>query len=131
MPSVDGDPSLFEVSPRVPDGFVYRPDFLSEAEEQQLIRDIRQITLTPFKYYQFTGRRRTASFGWEYEFGKNQITRTSGPPAPLEPFRVRAGNLFDIPPDNLVQVSILEYPTGAPIGYSRIETWPRAQETRA
>ena len=109
MPEADGDPSLFEVPPRVPVGFVYHPDFLSAAEEQQLIRDIQQIT----------GSRRTASFGWEYEFGKNQITRTSSPPAHLEPFRIRAGNLFNIDPDNLVQLSILEYPIGAPIGWHR------------
>ena len=75
MSGVNGDPSLSEVSPNVPDGFIYHPNFLSEAEEQELLRKIQQTHFTPFKYYQFTGKRRTASFGWQYEFGATEITR--------------------------------------------------------
>ncbi|HEY7163216.1 MAG TPA: alpha-ketoglutarate-dependent dioxygenase AlkB [Candidatus Binatia bacterium] len=119
MRDVNGDASLFEVSPKLPPGFVYRPNFLSIDEEQDLLRDIQQIELTPFKYYQFTGRRRTASFGWEYEFGKNQISQASDPPEFLQLFRVRAEKLFNIDPGDLVQLSLLEYSIGAPIGWHR------------
>jgi alkylated DNA repair dioxygenase AlkB len=119
MPGNKGHPSLFEVSPTVPDGFIYREDFISEGEEQGLIGEIQKVDLTPFRYYQFTGKRRTTSFGWQYEFGKSEITTAPDIPAFLLPLRKRAGNLFNIEPDSLVQASILEYSTGAPIGWHR------------
>ncbi len=119
MPGVNGDLNLFEFTANVPDGFIYHPEFISEAEEQELIREVQQIQLTPFKYYQFTGKRRTASFGWQYEFGDSEITTAPEVPAFLLPLRIRAGTLFNIDPDSLVQTSIIEYSTGSPIGWHR------------
>lgn len=119
MRGVDRSPGLFEGPPKLPDGFIYRPNFLSEAEEQNLIGKIQNIQLTPFKYYQFTGKRRTASFGWQYEFGTSDITTAPEIPAFLLPLRSRAGALFDIDPNSLIQTSIVEYSTGSPIGWHR------------
>ena len=119
MAGVNRDPSLFEVSPKVPDGFIYHPNFLSQTEEKELIREIQEIHLTPFKYYQFIGKRRTASFGWQYEFGQSEITTAPEIPAFLLPVRTRAGNLFNIDPNNLAQTTIIEYSTGSPIGWHR------------
>ena len=119
MPKGNGDPSLFEVSPRVPEGFIYNQNFISEAEEQELIRQIQTLQLTPFKYYQFTGKRRTASFGWDYEFGTSDITKAPDMPAFLFPVRARAGTLFNIDPNRLTQASIIEYSIGSPIGWHR------------
>jgi alkylated DNA repair dioxygenase AlkB len=119
MPTVNGEPVLFEILTRVPDGFVYHQNFISEAEEHELIREIQELHLTPFKYYQFTGKRRTASFGWQYEFGKSEITTAPDMPAFLLPFRERAGKLFDIDPISLIQASIIEYSPGSPIGWHR------------
>ena len=119
MPRVNRDPSLFEASAKVPDGFIYHPNFISEAEERELIQEIQKLHLTPFKYYQFTGKRRTASFGWQYEFGGSDITTAPDMPAFLLPVRTRAGTLFNIEPNSLVQTSIIEYSTGSPIGWHR------------
>jgi alkylated DNA repair dioxygenase AlkB len=119
MPGVNRGPTLFEVSAKVPDGFIYHPNFVSEAEAHELIGQIRKLNLTPFKYYQFTGKRRTASFGWQYEFGAREITTASDMPAFLLPIRTRAGDLFNIDPNSLVQTSIIEYSTGSPIGWHR------------
>jgi alkylated DNA repair dioxygenase AlkB len=119
MPRVNGDRSLFEVPAKVPDGFIYHPNFISEAEEQELIREIQKLHLAPFKYYQFTGKRRTASFGWQYEFGTSEITTAPDMPPFLLPFRTRAGILFNIDPNSLMQASIIEYSTGSPIGWHR------------
>ena len=112
MPRVNGDLSLFEGQAKIPDGFFYRENFISEAEEQELIREIQKLHLTPFKYYQFTGKRRTASFGWQYEFGASEITTAPDMPAFLLPVRTRAGTLFNIAPNSLIQTSIIEYSTG-------------------
>ena len=119
MPGVNGDLNLFAVAAKVPDGFIYHRNFISEAEEQELIREIQSVRLTSFKYYQFTGKRRLASFGWQYEFGKNEIATAPDIPAFLLPLRTRAGKLFDIDPNSFSQSSIIEYSTGSPIGWHR------------
>jgi alkylated DNA repair dioxygenase AlkB len=119
MARVNGDLNLFEGSAKVPDGFIYHLNFVSEAEEQELIREIQKLHLTPFKYYQFTGKRRTVSFGWQYEFGTSEITIAPDMPAFLLPVRTRAGTLFNIDPNSLIQTSIIEYSTGSPIGWHR------------
>jgi alkylated DNA repair protein (DNA oxidative demethylase) len=119
MARLTRDLGLFEVSAQVPDGFIYHQNFISEAEEHELIREIQTLHLTPFKYYQFTGKRRTASFGWQYEFGASEITTAPDMPAFLLPVRTRAGNFFNIEPNSLIQSSIIEYSTGSPIGWHR------------
>lgn len=119
MPTGKTDSILLEVAAKVPDGFIYHRNFVSEAEEQELIREIQKLRLTPFKYYQFTGRRRTATFGWQYEFGTSEITKAPEIPAFLLPVRIRAGNLFNIDPNHLLQTSIIEYSMGSPIGWHR------------
>jgi len=91
MPRVSRDPTLFEIRPRVPGGFIYHRDFISQAEERALIRAIQQLHLTPFQYHQFIGKRRTANFGWQYEFGASEITRAPEVPAFVLPIRTRAG----------------------------------------
>ena len=119
MAKVYSDPSLFEVSAKVPDGFIYRENFISEGEERELIREIQTLQLTPFKYYQFTGKRRTARFGWQHEFGSSEITTAPDVPAFVLAIRTRAGNFFGIDPYSLVQASIIEYSIGSPIGWHR------------
>jgi alkylated DNA repair dioxygenase AlkB len=119
MPKENGNRTLFDVPAQVPDGFIYRQNFVSEAEEQELIREIQKVSLEPFKYYQFTGKRRTASFGWQYEFGASEITAAPEMPPFLLPLRTRAGDVFHIDPNSLIQMSIIEYSTGSPIGWHR------------
>lgn len=119
MPTGNRDPGLFEIPAKMPDGFIYHPDFISEAEEYELISEIQKLKLSPFKYYQFTGKRRTASFGWQYEFGANDVTTAPEVPAFLLPVRTCAGKIFDIDPNSLVQTSVIEYSTGSPIGWHR------------
>jgi alkylated DNA repair dioxygenase AlkB len=119
MPKADGGPTLFHASAQVPDGFLYWENFISEAEEHELIQEIQRVHLEPFRYYQFTGKRRTASFGWQYEFGASEVTAAAEFPPFLLSFRTRAGKVFDIDPNTLIQASIIEYSTGSPIGWHR------------
>ena len=119
MARANGDLNLFEVAAKVPDGFIYHRNFISEAEEPELLREIQSLHLKSFKYYQFTGKRRIASFGWQYEFGKSEITTAPDMPAFLLPVRIRTGTLFNIDPNSLMQTSIIEYSTGSPIGWHR------------
>ena len=108
----NNDLNPYEVSAKVPDGFIYRENFISRAEEQKLIREIQQLQLTPFQYYQFTGKRRTVGFGWQYEFGKSEITKAPDMPAFLLPTQTRAATLFNLDPNSLMQTSFVDIPPG-------------------
>jgi alkylated DNA repair dioxygenase AlkB len=115
----NGDLKLWADTTKVPDGFLYHENFITAAEEQELTVQIEQLPLEPFQYYQFTGKRRTASFGWQYQFGTNQIATAPDIPSFLVPVRDRVGSLFSIDPGALAQVSIIEYSVGSPIGWHR------------
>lgn len=117
MAAGNRDPSLFDDA--VPEGFIYREGVLSVEEERELIDALRTLHLAPFRYYRFTGKRRTISFGWEYEFGDKTIHPAPDIPAFLLPVRERVGKLFAIDPSALAHASIIEYPPGAPIGWHR------------
>jgi alkylated DNA repair dioxygenase AlkB len=119
MPAVRSGPTFFELSAKIPEGFVYHQEFISEAEEHELIGEIQNLQLAPFQYYQFTGKRRTATFGWQYEFGAREITIAPELPAFLLPLRARAATFFNMDPNSLIQMSVIEYSTGAPIGWHR------------
>jgi alkylated DNA repair dioxygenase AlkB len=119
MAGATTDLTLFRVPETVPEGFVYREGFVSDTEEQELIAEIKKLELRPFKYYQFTGKRRTVSFGWEYEFGEKKLKAATEIPSFLFPFRARAGALFGIDPAILTQTNVIEYSTGSPIGWHR------------
>ena len=119
MSATSGNLDLFANPARVPDGFLYRENFLSDSEEQELIQKIQGVELSAFRYYQFTGKRRTVSFGWQYEFGKSALATAPEMPAFLFPLRRRAGEIFAIDPACLTQASIIEYSVGSPIGWHR------------
>lgn len=119
MSTAGGNLDLFENTAPVPDGFLYCENFLAEAEEKDLIGKIQGVQLSPFRYYRFTGKRRTASFGWQYEFGQSAIAVAPEMPEFLFPLRRRAGQFFGIDPAALAQASIIEYSVGSPIGWHR------------
>src|SRR5438477_10652972 len=81
---------LFAASPRVPQGFVYRPDFISEAEEQQLVALIEKLSFAEVRMHRLVARRRVAHFGRNYDFQTFKLG--DAPPIPdfLLPLRQRA-----------------------------------------
>ena len=69
---------LFDMPP-IP-GLHSRADFLTPVEEGALIAAIGAIELTPFQFQQWTGKRLTHSFGWQYDFQLGELGR--GAPMP-------------------------------------------------
>jgi alkylated DNA repair protein (DNA oxidative demethylase) len=102
-----------------PPGFVYRPEFVSEAEERDLVEAIRGIEFSEVKMRGAIARRRTAHFGWLYGYETWRIE--PGPPIPdfLLPLRERVGALADVAAAALVEVLLTEYSPGAGIGWHR------------
>jgi alkylated DNA repair dioxygenase AlkB len=110
---------LFADAPPLPAGFVYRKDFVSEAEEAGLLAQFALLPLEPARYRGYVAKRRTLSFGYGYDFAANRLHDAPALPAFLEPLRARAAAWAGIPPERFVQELVTEYRPGTPIGWHR------------
>lgn len=59
---------LWDRPPGLPEGFAYRPDLLSPAEEAELLKRFGQLDFKPFEFHGYLGNRRVVSFGLHYDF---------------------------------------------------------------
>src|SRR4051794_15618212 len=112
-------PWLFEAEPSLPEGMIYRPEFLAPAEEAELLAWLATLPFEPFQFHGFEGRRRVASFGWRYDFSRSHLLKADDIPAELGSVRARAAALAGLQPQDLQQVLLNEYLPGAPIGWHR------------
>lgn len=106
-------------APRLPPGLIYLPEFISLAEERELLQIIERLPLREAQYRQYTARRRTVSFGSGYDFQAQQATPAPPLPAFLEPLRTRAAAWIGVQPTAVIQALIAEYRPGAPLGWHR------------
>src|SRR5829696_7797762 len=111
---------LFPDLKPLPDGFIYRPDFISVDEERQLLETIGGLEFHQVEMRGVVARRRVIQYGWKYRFG-DRTRLTSGPEIPefLLPLRDRAAALAPATPEALSEALLTEYQPGAPIGWHR------------
>jgi DNA oxidative demethylase len=100
-------------------GLTTTSDFVTATEEQALIAAIEAVGLSPFRFQGWTGKRLTASFGWSYDFDAGLLRRGDPIPDWLLPFRDRAADFIELPPDDLVQALLIRYDAGAGIGWHK------------
>jgi alkylated DNA repair dioxygenase AlkB len=105
--------------PALPSGLVYREDFITIAEEQQLLSEIQRLALKESQYRQYTARRRTVNFGFSYDFTHLQSQPAPAIPEFLTPLRTRAADWLGVRPEDFVQALIAEYQPGTPLGWHR------------
>jgi alkylated DNA repair dioxygenase AlkB len=113
-PEAQGD--LFATAPP---GLQFREEFVSVAEERELLRDAEALPFQPFQFHGWSGNRETVSFGWRYDF--NQARVEPAPPIPdfLLPLRERAAAFAGLEPAAFEQALVIRYPIGAGIGWHR------------
>ena len=107
------------MAPRLPPGLRYEPGVLAAREEAKTIAAIAALDLRPFEFHGFLGARRTASFGWRYDFNGAGLTRADPIPSFLLSLRERAGAFAGTAADRLEHVLVTEYAPGAGIGWHR------------
>ena len=110
---------MFDLPPVVPEGFVYRPDLVTEAEERDLAARLAVLPFEPFRFRGFEGRRRVISFGRKYDFNGPGLVEADAIPGWLIPVRDRAAAFAGAPAEDFEQLLINEYREGAPIGWHR------------
>ena len=103
----------------LPEGLVYRPDFLRMEEEAALIERVAALPFAPFQFHGFEGNRRTVSFGTEYKFDGSGLKQAEPFPDWLLPVRDKAALLADVDPSAFVHALVIEYAPGAGIGWHR------------
>ncbi|WP_354116155.1 MULTISPECIES: alpha-ketoglutarate-dependent dioxygenase AlkB [unclassified Bradyrhizobium] len=97
----------------------YETEFLSAEEERQLLTDVEKLPFREFEFRGFTGKRRTVSFGWRYDFNGGGLTRTEDMPEFLTALRARAEAFAGLAPHSFQQVLVTEYAPGAGIGWHK------------
>ncbi|HEU4602522.1 MAG TPA: alpha-ketoglutarate-dependent dioxygenase AlkB [Steroidobacteraceae bacterium] len=109
--------SLFETS--FPRGLSYQPEFLDREQEAKLVEQIRTLPLQNSKYKEYTARRRTASFGYSYDFSENVAQPAPPPPGFLVELQNRIAAWVGLRSSEFVQVLVSEYQPGVPLGWHR------------
>ncbi len=105
--------------PDLPEGFFYKPDFLSLDEETGLLQKFARLEFRPFDFHGYIARRRVIEYGWEYDFGTRQTSTAPEIPDFLLAIRDRAARFAETAAASLVEAVITEYSPGAPIGWHR------------
>ncbi len=110
---------LFAIAPDPIPGFLYRPDFLSPAEERELLGAVAPLELGEFRMRGVAAKRRVLHFGWSYGYESPRIEEGPSIPDFLMPLRNRLAGFAGVEPDNLAEALITEYTPGAGIGWHR------------
>lgn len=99
-----------------PQGFEYRDDFLSVADETELVGHINHIAFANFEMRGVVAKRRVAFFGASYDRG-------DGPSPPIPEFllavRERLAKWAGVRDSEFAMALINEYRPGSPIGWHR------------
>lgn len=111
--------SLLDDPPSGPEGLVYRPEFISAAEEAELVSAFAALPFKEFEFHGFLGKRRTVSFGFHYAFDGSGLREAEPMPDFLSVVRERAAALAGHDVEKLQHVLIIEYAPGAGIGWHR------------
>ena len=97
----------------------YQTGFVTEAEEQELIEQVRQIEVQPFQFGIYEGKRRVAWFGWQYDYSDRKLKPAAHIPAWLAPYVERVERFDGLSHGEIKQVLVTEYEAGAGIGWHR------------
>ena len=102
-----------------PEGLVYREEFISSAEERQLLDELAALDFKPVTMRGQTARRTVRHFGLDYDYETGELVPADPLPESMLWLRRRCADLMEREPDDLVQILVSRYPSGAGIGWHR------------
>jgi alkylated DNA repair dioxygenase AlkB len=103
----------------LPEGLVCREDFVSAAEERQLLEELEAVEFRTLEMRGQTARRTVRHFGLDYDYETGALVPAEPLPATMAWLRDRCGALMERDPADLVQILVSRYPQGAGIGWHR------------
>lgn len=102
-----------------PEGLLYRPDFLSPAEEVSVLAAVEPMEFHEVKMRGQVAKRTVRHFGYRYDYEAWRLTPVEPLPSSLEWLRDRSGALAGVAGEELVEALVTRYPPGAGIGWHR------------
>jgi alkylated DNA repair dioxygenase AlkB len=115
----NGQLSLLEPLPLLPEGLEYRAALVSPDEEVQLLEHFRELNFREYEFHGYFGKRRVVSFGLHYDANERTVENTKDIPGFLLPLRQKAADFARLAPSELQQALVTEYTPGAAIGWHR------------
>jgi alkylated DNA repair dioxygenase AlkB len=108
--------SLFATR-EIPEGLVFKPNFLTLQEERDLLALLQTLPFYEFKLHGVAAKRRVLHFGLRYDLESRVLSTAPEIPSQFEPIRRRAAEFAGIGPDDFSQILVNEYRPGAGIGW--------------
>lgn len=102
-----------------PDGLVYQPEFVTEAEEGALVAAFDTGDWEEVHMRGQTARRTVRHFGHRYDYEGWRLVPADPLPDSVVWLRRRAGALAEVAPDDFTETLVTRYPPGAGIGWHR------------
>ena len=103
----------------LPEGLRFIPEFITEAEERDLVAAIEKIEFREIRMHGVVARRTSAHFGLDYDYDTFKLTPAQPQPAAFDPARERSAALINVAAEDLVETLVNRYPPGAAIGWHR------------
>jgi alkylated DNA repair dioxygenase AlkB len=119
MASLLDQRDLFDAAPALPQGFVYERELVTREEEAALLAIIGELPLTEAQYKEFRARRRTVSYGGQYDFSAGKLAAAPEIPERLLPLRDKVARWVGVAPEDFVHALVTEYSPGTPLGWHR------------
>src|ERR1700730_12541508 len=107
---------LFAVR-EIPQGLLFKPDFLTVEEEHDLFALLQTLPFYEFKLHGVAAKRRVLHFGLRYAFESRVLSAAPEIPSEFEPLRLRAAAFAGVASDDFSQILVNEYRPGAGIGW--------------
>lgn len=103
----------------MPEGLLYEVDFITPQDEAALLAEIGKLPLEEARYKSYRAKRRTVSFGFDYDFDSYTLGPAPELPAFLLPFRQKAAALIRADEGAFVHALVTEYRPGTELGWHR------------
>src|SRR5690606_5213306 len=97
----------------------YFSDFISEDEEQFLLRSMSDIQWKKVEMHGVVAKREVAHYGLNYTFSSRNVSETDPAPEFLKPFILKVAKKLNVSESEIAEILISHYPPGAPIGWHR------------
>jgi alkylated DNA repair dioxygenase AlkB len=111
--------SLFPDEPGFPEGFFYYPDYITNDEEQELLKAISGTELHAFLFQGYEARRKVASFGYDWSFEKRTLSKGKEIPATFHSLIQKVADHLSISKNAFAELLVTEYPPGSVINWHR------------
>jgi alkylated DNA repair dioxygenase AlkB len=111
---------LFDIGSALPNGFLYRANFITEAEEAELLDFIQDLPLEHAEgYEEKNAKRRILEFGWGYDFKRKKLIPGPALPPFLRTTQTKIAKWLNIPKKSVAEALITEYSPNTALGWHR------------